>query len=139
MKSLGMVFLVLGLTQGVVAGEISVSISNVTSTDGEMVFGVFDSEAAYKDQTNPKYSGRTNVSDKQNGFIITDVPTGDYTVVIYQDKNKDGKLNQGMFGRPTEPYGFSRNPRITFSAPKYKDVVFKVAADKKTSLDIRLK
>jgi len=51
---------------------------------------------------------------------------GRYAVVVYVDRNGNGKLDRGMFGRPTEPYGFS-NGGGSFGPPDFADALIEVA------------
>ena len=59
-----------------------------------------------------------------NHFDIPELPKGTYGISVYLDKNGDGNLNRNLVGAPTEPYGFTRNPRIGFSAPKFTKFSF---------------
>ena len=36
------------------------------------------------------------------------LPAGRYALSVYVDRNGNGKLDRGMFGIPSEPYGFSQ-------------------------------
>lgn len=56
---------------------------------------------------------------------IDDLPPGRYALAVYVDRNGNGKLDRGMFGRPTEPYGFS-NGGGTFGPPDFADAVVEV-------------
>lgn len=103
-----------------------------------MVFGITQGAEGYKDLANPKYSGDLSVKKPVTVFEVTDVPAGEYVVVVYQDKDKNGELNKSLFG-PSEPYGFSRNPKIRFGPPKYEATMFKVGDSKPVTLDIKLK
>jgi len=49
--------------------------------------------------------------------------SGVYAVAIYHDTNSKMRFEVGPFG-PTEPYGFSNNPRILFSKPSLEAVRF---------------
>ena len=40
---------------------------------------------------------------------------GSYTLALYLDKNKNYRLDKGLFGQPLEPYAFSNNARASFS------------------------
>jgi uncharacterized protein (DUF2141 family) len=42
---------------------------------------------------------------------------GTYTIALYLDKNKNNRLDKGLFGQPLEPYAFSNNARASFSEP----------------------
>lgn len=67
---------------------------------------------------------------------FTNVPPGDYAIAALHDENQDGKVNMAL-GIPREGVGFSRSPRLKFSAPKFAAVRFPVAAEPVT-MAIRL-
>jgi uncharacterized protein (DUF2141 family) len=49
---------------------------------------------------------------------------GSYTLALYLDKNKNNRLDKGLFGQPLEPYAFSNNARASFSEPSVEDQRF---------------
>jgi uncharacterized protein (DUF2141 family) len=49
---------------------------------------------------------------------------GSYTLALYLDKNKNNRLDKGLFGQPLEPYAFSNNARASFSEPSINDQKF---------------
>ena len=49
---------------------------------------------------------------------ILDLPPGRYALAVYVDRNGNGKLDRGMFGIPSEPYGFS-NGGGAFGPPEF--------------------
>lgn len=51
---------------------------------------------------------------------------GLYAVSVYQDRDVNFKFNKGLFGLPTEPYGVSNNPPMSFGPPSFEDSAFKV-------------
>jgi uncharacterized protein (DUF2141 family) len=67
---------------------------------------------------------------------FADVAPGDYAISVLHDENSDGKVNTSL-GIPREGVGFSRSPRLRFSAPKFPDVRFAVGAQP-VAMDIRL-
>jgi uncharacterized protein (DUF2141 family) len=56
-----------------------------------------------------------------------DVAPGDYAISALHDENRDGKLNTRI-GIPREGFGFSNNPVVRMSAPKFKAARFVVGA-----------
>lgn len=62
-----------------------------------------------------------------NGATLSfaDVAPGEYAIAVLHDENRDGKVNTSL-GIPREGVGFSRSPRLRFSAPKFADVRFAV-------------
>jgi uncharacterized protein (DUF2141 family) len=57
-------------------------------------------------------------------------------IAVYHDENENEKLDENMFGMPTERYGFSNNARETFSAPSFKSAKVVVVNNKKTAIEI---
>lgn len=65
----------------------------------------------------PARAGTTTVT-------IDDLPPGDYAIQAFHDENGNDEMDQGLFGIPKEDFGFSRDPKVVFSAPKWKDAMF---------------
>ena len=64
------------------------------------------------------------------------MPSGAYAVSVFHDENRDRNLNT-FLGIPREGFGFSRNPRVRFGAPRFDAVVMSFA-DGFTPLAIRM-
>lgn len=55
-------------------------------------------------------------------------PRSLWAVSAHHDKNGNDKLDKNAFGIPTEPYGFSNNPKRGFGPPKFDEVSFSIDA-----------
>ncbi len=55
---------------------------------------------------------------------VPGVPPGDYAVQAFHDENDNDQIDRGIFGIPREGVGFSRDARIVFSPPKWRDAMF---------------
>ncbi len=55
---------------------------------------------------------------------IQDLQPGTYGIALFQDLNGNEILDSNLFGAPIEPFGFSENPKIGFSAPEFDDFKF---------------
>ncbi len=75
--------------------------------------------------------------NKQERFIISDLPYGTYAFAVYQDLNKNKKLDVNLVGYPSEPFGFSNNVRPRFSAPSFSACKFDYGPGK-SSVQIKL-
>ncbi len=62
---------------------------------------------------------------------IAGLPRGDYAIAVIHDENSNKKLDTFM-GIPREGFGFSRNPPIGFSAPRFAAARFSVQGDTET-------
>jgi len=57
-------------------------------------------------------------------LTIPDLPPGEYAIQAFHDANGNDELDRGLFGIPKEAFGFSRDAKVVFSPPKWKDAVF---------------
>ncbi len=69
--------------------------------------------------------------------VFNGLAPGVYAVSAFHDEDGDGLLDRNLFGRPTEPYGFSLDARGRRGPPDYSDAVFAVRADTvRTALEV---
>ncbi|HFU76072.1 MAG TPA: DUF2141 domain-containing protein [Arcobacter sp.] len=55
-------------------------------------------------------------------------------MAIFHDENNNKKLDINVLGMPKEGFGFSNNPKISFSEPSFKECSFKLKENKKTTI-----
>ena len=93
------------------------------STKGNLRVAVYDSAAGYEARKRaaaaiqPAAGANTQV-------VIKGLPPATYGIAVFLDTDGDEKLARNLFGAPTEPFGFSKNPKIGFSAPKFDEFAF---------------
>jgi len=108
------------------AATVEVHVTGVTAGKGKVSVAVCDrahylKECAYH-ATAPAQAG-------DNVVKIAGVPAGTWAVLVFQDKNENGKLDQTLFGIPLEDYGFSRDARGHFGAPSFEEAAIEVKDD----------
>lgn len=114
--------------------ELVVRVNGLnTLAPSQLVIGVFD-RASFPDGRPLRHT--TMGVEKSSMQWRVSVPTATYAVAVYQDLNRDGRLDKSTFGFPTEPYGFSRDYRPVYRGPMWKDAALKV--DRDAVVDIRL-
>jgi uncharacterized protein (DUF2141 family) len=88
---------------------VVLEINGITIHDGQLYAAIYSNEDDYK---NERFF-EAFVLESSDTTILheLDLPTGEYVVVIYQDTNNNGKLDQGFFGIPKEPFGFTNYTR----------------------------
>jgi uncharacterized protein (DUF2141 family) len=57
--------------------------------------------------------------------VFKGIPAGSYGISAFHDEDNDGELDTNVVGYPVEEYCASNNARNTFSAPSWKDAMFK--------------
>jgi len=122
------------------AEVVSLKISNMGGVKGQLAFAVFSDPDAFPDQTSGAALTKfVALPESLNETTVTiDLKPGRYALATFLDQNKNQKLDTNIVGAPKERFGFSRNPRITFSAPNFAECEFEVVANKNQILSIRL-
>lgn len=111
--------------------KLKVVVRDIKVGQGSVVLEVYDNEKSFLKKPAAKQIARAN---NQNLEFSFDLPEGNYAIAIYQDINDNKKLDKGLFGIPTEPYGLSNNFRPRFSAPSFNDCKFKIAQQTTTTI-----
>lgn len=101
--------LLLLTSTNVIAGDLTVEITDIRTTGGKLQISVFDQQKAFTqilvDQayTNIMVPVRTGVSR----FTLHDVPNGRYAISILHDENGNQKMDTNKSKMPIEGYGTS--------------------------------
>lgn len=113
--------------------KLFVAVENVKSVKGSMAMTLYGpDESRFLKNGGSLYVVRFDVDRPVTRTCLRVPGPGRYAVAVYQDANRNGKFDRNFIGIPTEPFGFSRNPKIMFGPPKLKEVEFAVARDGET-------
>jgi uncharacterized protein (DUF2141 family) len=104
------------------SGSITVEVGNVRNSRGKVVVDICPQDRFLED--NCSWHGEAVARAGTTLVTIENVPPGDYAAQAFHDENASGEVDRGMFGIPKEGVGFSRNARIVWSPPKWRDAVF---------------
>ena len=120
-----------GLAQ---AGTLTLKFDTGTNT-GNLRAAVFENQTAF-DAGNSVTGVQGAASGGSVSLALEDLKPGTYGIAVYLDENGDNELDRNLFGAPTEPFGFSMNPVMGFSAPKFETFSFEFDGSD-TALDIK--
>ena len=121
-----------GLAQ---AGTLTLNFQTGTDT-GMLRAAAFESQTAFDAGTS--VTGVQGTADGgQATLMFEDLKPGTYGIAVYLDENGNEEMDRNLFGAPTEPFGFSMNPVMGFSAPKFEAFSFEYDGTD-TTLDIKL-
>ena len=96
---------------------------DTTSQHGTLFAALYNSEEAFDART-PLQTAAVPALETGTEITFCVLTSGEYGVAIFHDQNGNEDLDVNLFGAPREPYGFSRNPPIFFSAPNFKRFAF---------------
>jgi uncharacterized protein (DUF2141 family) len=109
-------------------GTLTIEMQGIHANQGQAIFILMDSESSHRGKT-PIFTRKLSFIGQQSATAtFSNIPTGDYSAVIYHDQNGNGELDRYFFGKPKEPYGFSNDARNSFGIPDFDDSKFKVSA-----------
>lgn len=122
----GLVITLALATTGVArADSIDLTVENVKSTQGPLMIAVYGNAGDYRkkalrEMKVPAVTPATTIA-------VADLPPGDYAIALFHDRNGNEKVDSNLFGVPTEPYGFSNNPKNLMSPATWDQSRFNVA------------
>jgi len=124
------------------AADLTVDIAGIASNDGVIVLGLYDTSAGFdlalKAFDNPdgfvrdteRFLGASIRADTGiRRTVFSSLAPGRYTVIVFQDSNRDGRIDKNPVGIPKEPYGFSRNATGFLGPPNFDDAAVEVSDD----------
>jgi uncharacterized protein (DUF2141 family) len=103
--------------------KLTVVIDGIENVKGHIMIGISGSNEKQVSGKMEKIEGETVT------IVFENLAPGEYAVSAYQDENDNGKLDTGLYGIPTEKYGFSNNVRGKMGPPAFKERLFKVEED----------
>ena len=121
-------------------GTVSVDLVNGASDDGQLLAALFRSERHFPDRGDKAF-GKV-VQKARAGEMrlrFANVPPGPYAVTVHHDEDGDFAFDTGLFGIPTEGYGFSRNAHAPFGPPDFEDCVLVMKPGQHQKLRIRIR
>jgi uncharacterized protein (DUF2141 family) len=106
-------------------GALTVRVSGLRSTNGQVGCTLYasakgfptDSTAALQRRWCPIASGASTCT-------FDPIPAGTYAVACFHDENKNGKLDTGLFGIPTEGTVVSNNAKGFMGPPSFDKAKF---------------
>ena len=110
-------------------GKITINISDLQSNKGQVIIVMYKKgqefanfEKYYKKQIHKP------IIDKKATIVIENIPEGEYSFVVFHDKNSDGKLKKTWYGLPQEGIANSGNHT---KRPNFDNTKFKISVNNK--------
>jgi uncharacterized protein (DUF2141 family) len=126
---------------------LAVEVLGLAGSDGRCRLALYRNQEGFN-QPEKAFAKETLAAPNQGPLVWTieleasamQGPQTRWAVSAHHDENGNDKLDKNAFGIPTEPYGFSNNPKRGFGPPKFDEVSFSVDGDaSKTTKRIEIK
>ena len=137
MKFLLSIFVVamLSITNSITAQtykSITVTVVNATSDAGKIGYALYTKNNFMRQ---PIQGKNAKIVNGKSTIVFENVPSGEYAITCYHDKNYNGKMDFQTNGMPLEDYGASNNV-MTFAPPTFENAKF-ILKDENLKLDIK--
>lgn len=107
--------------------QLVLEVKGSHECNGTVWFTICDNESEFEDEHGGKLHSAT-IANGRMRVIMDDMVPGFYAIKLFVDKNHNSVLDQGLFGIPKEPYGFSNNAIGAFGPPKFEEARFHLEA-----------
>jgi acyl-CoA reductase-like NAD-dependent aldehyde dehydrogenase/uncharacterized protein (DUF2141 family) len=106
--------------------HLTIDVRLMQQAHGELAYLVFASSSVFPgDRDKALRHGFLPIpSNAQHLRIDTNLPPGIYAVTVYEDLNRNHKLDHNFIGIPREPVGVSNNPPARFGPPHFSECSF---------------
>ncbi len=113
---------------------ITVTVPNVSSSDGTVLFGLYD-EATFM-KAAPIQSAKGEIKNGLAKITFTNIPAGEYGISCVHDANNNERMDFEENGMPKENYGVSNNT-MSYGPPMWSEAKFTVNTED-IAMEIRL-
>ncbi len=101
------------------AAELKLEIADVKSNEGHLLIALYDNAENFLKK--PVKALRVAAQKNATTVQISDLPVGDYAVVVFHDANNNGALDRNPVGMPIEDYAFGNNAVGVMAAPSFNE------------------
>jgi uncharacterized protein (DUF2141 family) len=143
MRNLAFTVFLLGFTasmaaaDGQTAGRLSVPVSGLRNDNGVVRCGLYAGAGAFPKAGQESRGVIAEIKGGQATCVFRGLRPGTYAVAAFHAENNETEMQYGLFGKPKEGYGFSRNPSSSMGAPTFAAAAFDYAGGAQ-SVPIRL-
>lgn len=120
-------------------GQLDVKFEGLRSTRGYLRACLTQNRAHFpKCEKDPAALTASVAAGSDVHLTFARIPPGDYALLVFHDENGNSKMDT-MLGIPREGVGFSRNPKLSFGAPRFDAVVISVSAGPTKETAVKMK
>ncbi len=103
--------------------RLTVRVVDVRNGNGDLILGVFKAADGFPADRAKSVAWQVQPANGTGVFTL-DLPPGDYAVSVLHDENRNGHIDTGFLGIPTEGYGVTNNPKPRRRAATFGEATF---------------
>ena len=106
------------------SGRLGVSVGGLRNDNGSIRCGLYASPNGFREPGREFRGTAAPIRNGQATCVFNGIPPGTYAVAVFHAENNETQMETGMFGRPKQGYGFSRNPSSGLGPPDFSSAAF---------------
>jgi uncharacterized protein (DUF2141 family) len=103
---------------------ISVPVGGLASDAGTVRCGLYASAASFRKPGQETQGVVAPIKGRAATCVFANVAAGTYAVAVFHAADGETQISYGLFGKPDQGYGFSRNPTSLFGPPAFSAASF---------------
>lgn len=119
------------------AGRLSASIAGLQNDSGVVRCGLYASADGFRQPGRELRGVVARIKNRSATCVFPNVPPGTYAMAVFHAQHNETQIETGMFGKPKQGYGFSRNPSSSFGPPSFSAASFEYRGGQ-SNLQVRL-
>ncbi len=108
---------------------MTIVVEGFDDLEGQLVLGIFDDADGFPIDGRQLRKVVLDIDSDKMSHTFENLPSGEYAVAFFHDKNVDGVFNKSFLGLPRERYGFTKIDRRLFAEPDFEDCSFYLDGD----------
>lgn len=107
--------------QAQAVSKLTVRVTGIRNTTGNIRLALFR-DSNFVQAQEVEIDAKTLTA----AAVFDNLPQGVYSVNLFHDENRNGKMDTNLFGMPVEGYGFSNNPKKRMGKPGFDETNFQL-------------
>ena len=105
--------------------DISVVVDGLRNDKGMVRCGLYASAVGFREPGKELKGVAVPIAGGKATCVFNDMAPGLYAVAVFHAENNETQLETGMFGKPKQGYGFSRDAKGSFGPPSFDAAAYK--------------
>lgn len=113
--------------------KLHLVVDGIETVSGQLYVAIYTKDNYMK---KAQMGFKIDITDNVMEFDVDGLKAGTYAIALFQDLNNNSKLDTGIFGIPTEKYGFSNNAKGFMGSPSFKKAKFSFPKSKTVRINV---
>jgi uncharacterized protein (DUF2141 family) len=105
--------------------DISVVVDGLRNDKGMVRCGLYASAVGFREPGKELKGVAVPIAGGKATCVFNGMAPGSYAVAVFHAENNETQLETGMFGKPKQGYGFSRDAKGSFGPPSFDAAAYK--------------